>query len=250
MPTTSREGGSTTNASYHLGMEKSAVKSTYTNLNTVFQAPRLALSTLVSGLCAQGLGASALWGVLSLGGCILGLYVFRFTNQKAGTAIFIATAMALLVALPWNLAVAILVLSAVAALGAWAGEKTPVEVVPAETPKATVEPTNEPVALLPRWFTEFSDAHGQPEYMRTSRNYIELCNSEHSSYVRLSMSSASEQIPKALGLRVHKEYYVLRASVAGSTKKNSRPFLVLTNGKEIPVGRSFAAQVKAEGLLD
>lgn len=112
---------------------------------------------------------------------------------------------------------------------------TPEEVSPAQT--------------LPRWMSEFVDTYGMPTHLRTSRNYIEICNEGHSSYVRLSLTSAAQQIPKDMGLRIHKEYYVFRGAVKQHVRDNGRHLLDIGNDTHLPVGRSFLASVKAEGLI-
>ena len=103
---------------------------------------------------------------------------------------------------------------------------------------------------LPRWMSEFVDTYGMPTHLRTSRNYIEICNDSHSSYVRLSLTSAAQQIPKELGLRIHKEYYVFRGAVKRNIRDNGRHLLDIGNEIHLPVGRSFLASVKAEGLIN
>lgn len=103
---------------------------------------------------------------------------------------------------------------------------------------------------LPLWLSEFIETYGMPTHLRTSRNYIEVCNEQHSSYVRLSLTSAAQQIPKEMGLRIHKEYYVIRAAVRRSTRDGGRHFLEIGNDIQLPVGRSFLAAVKAEGLIN
>ena len=105
-------------------------------------------------------------------------------------------------------------------------------------------------STLPRWLTEFIDAHGAPSHLRTSRNYIEVCGDVHSSYVRISMASAAEQIPSELGLRIHKEYYVMRAAISGHERDGNRHILVLSDTVKLPVGRAFLSDVRAQGLLD
>ena len=111
-----------------------------------------------------------------------------------------------------------------------------------------IEPTA-PIPTLPRWLSEFIDTHGSPTHLRTSRNYIEVCGKGHSSYVRISLASASEQIPREIGLRIHKEYYVMRSAVRGHERDGGRHLLVLGDDLKLPVGRSFLSSVKEAGLL-
>lgn len=121
----------------------------------------------------------------------------------------------------------------------------------AQTSDAQVETRTTPTtASLPRWMSEFVDTYGMPTHLRTSRNYIEICNESHSSYVRLSLTSAAQQIPKELGLRIHKEYYVFRGAVKRNIRDNGRHLLDIGNEIHLPVGRSFLASVKAEGLIN
>lgn len=115
---------------------------------------------------------------------------------------------------------------------------------------APPEANLEPLSTLPRWMSEFADTYGMPTHLRTSRNYIEICNDNHSSYVRLSLTSAAQQIPKDLGLRVHKEFYVFRTAVRRNLRENGRHFLEINESTRIPVGRSFLSAAKAEGLIN
>lgn len=142
-------------------------------------------------------------------------------------------------------------LAAVVLVGIWLGLKHQTEV----QPKPVVTETHPDVSTdsqltLPRWMSEFSDTYGMPTHLRTSRNYIEICNANHSSYVRLSLTSAAQQIPKELGLRVHKEYYVFRSAVRRNLREGGRHFLEIDDKTQIPVGRSFLSAAKAEGLIN
>lgn len=129
---------------------------------------------------------------------------------------------------------------------AWTGKSRTAAIPPADVGIHTAQTGS----TLPRWLTEFIDAHGAPSHLRTSRNYIEVCSDGHSSYVRISMASAAEQIPSELGLRIHKEYYVMRAAICGHERDGNRHLLVLSDTVKLPVGRAFLSDVRAQGLLN
>lgn len=231
---------------YAPGMTEQKVIYRQLSAGNLLEPQRLAFGILLLAMAGDWVGSGWYSGVSAFVFAFTALWFFSHHGRLAALGVAVAGMAAL--GFLWT-GLTALTLSGAAALALVGCIRPTVEAPPAHEPVETDDPADV-TAFLPRWFTEFSDAHGRPLYMRTSRNYIELCNDKHSSYVRLSMASAAEQIPADMGLRVHKEYYVLRESIKGSKRINSRPFLVLENGKEIPVGRSFAPQAKAEGLLD
>lgn len=208
-------------------------------------------------LIARGDSLSAPTALVSFGvlGLLLTLFQARTQSPKTQIAALIGGCtfwwLAMSTMFGWSLD---LTLIAAAAGAVWflipAPGTSVVSTNQSQDPAQPVAPEEvSPVQTLPRWMSEFVDTYGMPTHLRTSRNYIEICNEGHSSYVRLSLTSAAQQIPKDMGLRIHKEYYVFRGSVKRHVRDNGRHLLDIGNDTHLPVGRSFLASVKAEGLI-
>ena len=63
------------------------------------------------------------------------------------------------------------------------------------------------------------------------------------------MADAVRDLAEADGLQVHRSWWVARHAIERSFTKNKRRFLQLTNGLEVPVGRSFQTELKEAGWL-
>lgn len=62
------------------------------------------------------------------------------------------------------------------------------------------------------------------------------------------MEDAARELD-GLGLRVHRSWWVAADAVEGSDREGQRTLLRLTDGRRVPVGRSFRADLKAAGWL-
>ena len=79
-------------------------------------------------------------------------------------------------------------------------------------------------------------------------HYVEVFTTEGSTLVLMRFADALSELASADGLRVHRSHWVSRGHVTGATRRNGRTFLRLTGGREVPVSRAYAKDVRAAGL--
>ena len=79
-------------------------------------------------------------------------------------------------------------------------------------------------------------------------HYVEVFTTEGSTLILMRFADALSELEEADGLRVHRSHWVSRAHVTGAARRNGRTILTLTGGREVPVSRAYAADVKAAGL--
>lgn len=80
-------------------------------------------------------------------------------------------------------------------------------------------------------------------------HYVEVHTKLGKELILMRFADALEELEGIRGVRVHRSHWVGRGAVAKSRRDGSRVFLVLHDGTEVPVSRSYRADVKAAGLL-
>ena len=86
-------------------------------------------------------------------------------------------------------------------------------------------------------------------YLKMADHYVEAFTTAGSALVLMRFADAVAELEGVGGLRVHRSYWVARAHVAGSARRNGRTTLRLTGGHEAPVSRGYLAEVRAAGLV-
>ena len=79
-------------------------------------------------------------------------------------------------------------------------------------------------------------------------HYVEVFTTEGSTLILMRFADALSELESADGLRVHRSHWVSRRHVTGVTRRNGRTILRLTGGREVPVSRGYAADVRAARL--
>lgn len=63
--------------------------------------------------------------------------------------------------------------------------------------------------------------------------------------LRMSLSHAVSQLSEHDGLRIHRSHWVARSEMTDLRYRNGNPYLILTDGSELPVSRSHIGAVRA-----
>lgn len=119
--------------------------------------------------------------------------------------------------------------------------------VDADTPSAlpddrSVQDTPSfPPALLDKLPPDFGDAIVALE---TEDHYLRVHGTRGNALILMRMSDAVALLDPRLGIQVHRRWWVAEAEVAGLRTVRAKPLLSMSNGLEIPVGRTFAATVR------
>jgi len=80
-------------------------------------------------------------------------------------------------------------------------------------------------------------------------HYLNVVTKAGSALLLMRLQDAVEALAGLQGLQVHRSHWVALSAVAAHRRDKGRDFLVLTNGDEVPISRSFRPDVKAAGLI-
>lgn len=80
--------------------------------------------------------------------------------------------------------------------------------------------------------------------LETEDHYLRVHGASGSALILMRMSDAVAQLDPRLGAQVHRRWWVAEAEVSGLRTVRQRPFISMSNGLDIPVGRTFAAMVR------
>lgn len=91
--------------------------------------------------------------------------------------------------------------------------------------------------------------NGVIRFMRMDDHYLHIHTDHGAGLVLHRMADAARDLTGTDGIQVHKSWWVARHAVTRSARDGRRRFLVLTDGTEIPVGRSFEKTLRDEGWM-
>lgn len=81
--------------------------------------------------------------------------------------------------------------------------------------------------------------------LETEDHYLRVHTAKGSALILMRMSDAVALLDPSLGAQVHRRWWVAEQTVASLSGEGSRLSLRLTDGKVVPVGRTFAANARA-----
>lgn len=81
--------------------------------------------------------------------------------------------------------------------------------------------------------------------LETEDHYLRVHTESGTALILMKMTDAVALLHPELGAQVHRRWWVAAAGVAGMRVQEQKSVLVLTNGKSVPVGRSFAAAARS-----
>ncbi|MEI2299908.1 LytTR family DNA-binding domain-containing protein [Ensifer sp. MJa1] len=113
------------------------------------------------------------------------------------------------------------------------GDQTPADAVP-ETEKGRV-----PLLLRLK-----PANRGQPLRLTVSDHYTEVTTSAGRELILLRFADALGELGPVPGLQVHRSHWVADAHVARILRENGRIAILLNDGGEVPVSRTYAAAVR------
>lgn len=80
-------------------------------------------------------------------------------------------------------------------------------------------------------------------------HYLNVVTQKGSALILMRMQDAAEALENVDGLQVHRSHWVAQGAVAAHRRDRGRDFLVMQNGDDIPVSRSYRAVVQMAGLI-
>lgn len=83
-----------------------------------------------------------------------------------------------------------------------------------------------------------------PYYIESEDHYLKMVYLGKVEFIRANLSEVAAEFASR-GMRCHKSYWVSRSAIERRRRQGRQLLLVLKDGTEIPVGRSFEKQVRA-----
>ena len=80
-------------------------------------------------------------------------------------------------------------------------------------------------------------------------HYLRVYTSLGEELILMRLADAERELSGAEGLRVHRSWWIAKAGITDEKKQDGRSLLVLPNGTEVPVSRSYRAKAKEAGLI-
>lgn len=80
-------------------------------------------------------------------------------------------------------------------------------------------------------------------------HFVDVVGPEQTHRLRMRFSDAIDEMDPITGFCTHRSHWVARAAVERVDRDGGRIFLVLTNGDQVPVSRTYRPQVEVAGLL-
>ncbi|MGY6645926.1 MAG: LytTR family DNA-binding domain-containing protein [Salinarimonas sp.] len=78
-------------------------------------------------------------------------------------------------------------------------------------------------------------------------HYLRIHTDKGSDIILMRMSDAEEELSVDEGLRVHRSWWVAREAVTGVRRDGTRLLLLLENGLEVPVGKTYRGALRDAG---
>jgi hypothetical protein len=123
--------------------------------------------------------------------------------------------------------------------------------MPGATPGPTPEPTPGSSAPPPTdFFRRIPPALGRELLaLQMEDHYLRIHTALGSDLILLRLRDALAELGPERGLQVHRSWWVANGAVASTERSAGRTSLVLRNGLQVPVSKSFRDQVKEAGWL-
>jgi DNA-binding LytR/AlgR family response regulator len=121
-----------------------------------------------------------------------------------------------------------------------AASHTMVDAALPDPPPATSPPAFPPALLskLPRQLGPNITA------IETEDHYLRIHTTVGNALVLMRMADAVAMLDRRLGAQVHRRWWVAEAAVVGLQSEDQKLLLQLADGRQVPVGRTFAANVR------
>jgi DNA-binding LytR/AlgR family response regulator len=127
-----------------------------------------------------------------------------------------------------------------------APEKRAEAVTPAGDPKQSLAPVTAPPAELPPLLRRLKpENRGLIRHIAVEDHYTFVKTSRGSELILLRFSDALAEIGGSHGLQVHRSHWVADDFVCELKRVEGRLMLKLADGTEVPVSRTYIAEVRA-----
>ncbi len=80
-------------------------------------------------------------------------------------------------------------------------------------------------------------------------HYVEVATSTGTDLILMRLSDAMDETGDVAGMQVHRSHWVATGEVTAARRDGARAILTLSDGRDIPVSRTYVPAVKEAGLL-
>jgi hypothetical protein len=104
---------------------------------------------------------------------------------------------------------------------------------------------------MPRLLKRLKPELGQ-KLLRLSMqdHYVEAFTDKGSQLVLMRFTDALSEVGEATGWRIHRSHWVSEAAIKDMRRFDGKTFVVLSDGVELPVSRTYLPQLKDAGVVD
>ncbi|WP_084450642.1 LytTR family DNA-binding domain-containing protein [Gemmobacter nectariphilus] len=113
-----------------------------------------------------------------------------------------------------------------------------------------VDSDDEPAPILPRLTLRLPEECRGPVLRISGRDhYVDVTTTCGEASLLMRFSDALAELEGVDGMQVHRSHWVAADAVIGGGREGGRIFLRLTDGGQVPVSRTYMAEVEARGWL-
>ena len=80
-------------------------------------------------------------------------------------------------------------------------------------------------------------------------HYVEIVTSAGAALILLRLTDAISEVPRDAGLQVHRSHWIATSEVKSARRDGAKAVLTMSDGRDIPVSRTYVQAVKEAGLL-
>jgi hypothetical protein len=102
----------------------------------------------------------------------------------------------------------------------------------------------------PRLYRRLPDGtRGEILHLTANGHFVDVTLSTGVEQIRMRFADAVDEMDSVEGYCSHRSHWVARAAVCGHGRVDGKPVLVLVNGMEVPVSRTYRSGLEDAGLL-
>ena len=80
-------------------------------------------------------------------------------------------------------------------------------------------------------------------------HYVEVTTTKGRELILLRLGDAMAEVGETAGLQVHRSHWVATDQVTAARRDGARAILTMSDGRDIPVSRTYVPAIKEAGLL-
>ncbi len=94
-----------------------------------------------------------------------------------------------------------------------------------------------------------NEKRGPIKYMSAEDHYVKVVTTRGSEMVLIRMADAEKAVAQISGTRIHRSHWVNKNYAVSHNRQNGQPHIVMDDGMELPVSRSYTKAARAADLI-